>query len=63
MVDISIEPLDRSLVALRLDVPVGVRGLADARMPELTLHAGGQALGGGRPQDRADGSSLMRQLL
>jgi hypothetical protein len=49
-------------MALRLDVPVGVGGLADRRVAELLLHAVARrsAVVVSRIADRA---SLMRQLL
>jgi len=35
--EIAIQRLDRSLVALRLDMSIGVRGLTDSGVPELPL--------------------------
>jgi len=34
----SVQPLNRGLVALRLDVPVGIRGLANAGVSELSMN-------------------------
>jgi hypothetical protein len=36
--DVAVKTLHNVFVALRLDVPVGVGGLADTGVPKLTLH-------------------------
>ena len=38
LLNVAVETFDGRLVALRLDVPVGVGRLADARVAELLLH-------------------------
>jgi hypothetical protein len=38
LLNVAVEAFDGRFVAAGLDMPVGVRGLADARVPELLLH-------------------------